>query len=54
MIRRVAMWNVLANGFVLDAFGKATGADVSGATDALRSALSSAPPATGTRLPVVL
>lgn len=54
MIRRLALWNVLANGYVLDAFGEATGADVSGATDALRSALRSAPPAAGTRMPVVL
>jgi pimeloyl-ACP methyl ester carboxylesterase len=54
MIRRVALWNVLANGFVLDAFGEATGADVSGATDAFRGALRGALPAAGTRLPVVL
>ena len=54
MIRRLALWNVLANGFVLDAFGEATGADVSGARDALRSALGGAPPAAGTRMPVVL
>ena len=50
MIRRVALWNVLANGFVLAAFGEATGADLSGATDAFRRAM----PAAGTRLPVVL
>ncbi len=50
MIRRVALWNVLANGFILAAFGEATGADLSGATDAFRRAL----PAAGTRLPVVL
>jgi len=50
MVRRVGLWNVLANGFVLDAFGEATGADVSGSTEALRSAL----PAAGRRLPVVL
>jgi len=54
MIRRVALWNVLANGSVLDAFGEATGADVSGATDALRRVLHRALPAAGTRLPVVL
>ena len=54
MIRRLALWNVLANGFVLDAFSEATGADVSGARDALRSALGGAPPAAGTRMPVVL
>jgi len=54
MIHRLALWNLLANGFVLDAFGQTTGADVSGATDALRSALGSALPAAGTRLPVVL
>ena len=54
MIRRVALWNVLANGFVLDAFGAATGADVSVASEALRSALRGAPPAAGTRMPVVL
>jgi alpha-beta hydrolase superfamily lysophospholipase len=50
MIRRLGLWNSLADGFILDAFGQATGADVSGATDAIRSAL----PAAGTRLPVVL
>ena len=44
------LWNSLADGFILDAFGQATGADVSGATDAIRSVL----PAAGTRLPVVL
>ena len=54
MDRRVALWNVLANGFVLDAFGETTGADVSGSTDALHSALHGAPPPAGTRLPVVL
>ena len=54
MVRRVALWNVLANGFVLDAFGETTGADVSGSTDALRSALHGDLPAAGTRLPVVL
>jgi hypothetical protein len=54
MVRRVALWNVLANGFVLDAFGGATGANVSGSTDALRSVLRGALPAAGTRLPVVL
>lgn len=54
MIRRVALWNVLANGSVLDAFGEATGADVSGATDALRRVLHRALPGAGTRLPVVL
>ena len=54
MVRRLALWNVLANGYVLDAFGEATGADVSGARDALRGALGSAPPAAGTRMPVVL
>ncbi|PVZ53375.1 alpha/beta hydrolase [Arthrobacter sp. H-02-3] len=50
MFRRVALWNSLADDFILDAFGESTGADVSGATDALRSIL----PATGTRMPVVL
>ncbi|GAA2132701.1 alpha/beta hydrolase [Arthrobacter humicola] len=50
MFRRVALWNSLADDFILDAFGESTGADVSGATDALRSIL----PAAGTRMPVVL
>jgi alpha/beta superfamily hydrolase len=50
MFRRVALWNSLADDFILDAFGEATGADVPGATDALRSIL----PAAGTRMPVVL
>ncbi|MFF2245534.1 alpha/beta hydrolase [Arthrobacter sp. NPDC058130] len=54
MFRRVALWNVLADGFVLAAFGEATGADISTATAALRSALGSALPAAGARMPVVL
>ncbi|WP_277526098.1 alpha/beta fold hydrolase [Arthrobacter sp. ES3-54] len=54
MLTRVGLWNSLANGFILDTFGEATGADVSGSTDALRSVLRGALPAAGTRLPVVL
>lgn len=54
MFRRVGLWNTLANGFVLAAFGEATGADVSTATAALRGALGSAVPAAGARMPVVL
>jgi dienelactone hydrolase len=54
MVRRLALWNTLATGFVLDAFGKATGADVSGATAALHNALRRDPSAAGTRMPVVL
>jgi alpha-beta hydrolase superfamily lysophospholipase len=50
MLRRVSLWDSLAAGFILDAFGQATGADVSGATKALRRVL----PAAGTRMPVVL
>ena len=54
MFRRVTLWNSLADGFILDAFGEATGADVSGATDDMRSALRGPLPAAGTRMPVVL
>ncbi|MFF2031933.1 alpha/beta hydrolase [Arthrobacter sp. NPDC058192] len=50
MIRRVQLWNVLTTGFILDAFGEATGADVAGATKTLHRIL----PVAGTRLPVVL
>jgi len=53
MVRRAALWHALATGFVLDAFGQATGADVSGATAALHRALHSTLPA-GPRMPVVL
>ncbi len=58
MVRRAALWHALASGFVLDAFGEATGADVSRATAALHSALRNDPrsdvPAARTRMPVVL
>ncbi|WP_427135637.1 alpha/beta hydrolase [Pseudarthrobacter sp. S9] len=50
MIRRVALWNSLANGFILDAFGKSIGVEVPGGTDALRNIL----PAAGAFLPLVL
>ncbi|MGY2743110.1 alpha-beta hydrolase superfamily lysophospholipase [Arthrobacter sp. UYCu723] len=50
MIRRVGLWNSLANGFILDAFGNNSGADMPGSTEAFRSLL----PAAGARLPVVL
>jgi alpha-beta hydrolase superfamily lysophospholipase len=48
MFRRVALWNSLANGFILDAFAAATGTELSGA-GAFREVL---PPAAA--LPVVL
>jgi alpha-beta hydrolase superfamily lysophospholipase len=54
MFRRVSLWNALARDFILDAFGAATGADVAGATDAIRSALRGPLPSAGSRLPVVL
>ena len=54
MFRRVGLWNSLANGFILDAFGEATGADVSGASGRVAQRPRCAPPAAGTRLPVVL
>jgi alpha-beta hydrolase superfamily lysophospholipase len=50
MIRRVQLWNALTTGFILNAFGEATGADVAGATKTLHRIL----PAAGTRMPVVL
>ena len=50
MIRRVRLWNALATGFILNAFGEASGADVAGATKTLHRIL----PAAGTRIPVVL
>jgi alpha-beta hydrolase superfamily lysophospholipase len=50
MIRRVQLWNALTTGFILNAFGEATGADVAGATKTLHRFL----PAAGTRMPVVL
>ena len=39
MIRRVPLWNALATGFILNAFGEATGADVAGATKTLHRIL---------------
>lgn len=54
MLRRMALWNSLSGGFILDAFGEATGADLSGSTDTVRSALRGPLPAAGTRIPVVL
>ncbi len=54
MLKRLAMWNSLADGFILDAFSQSTGADVSTATDTLRGALGGPLPAAGTRMPVVL
>jgi pimeloyl-ACP methyl ester carboxylesterase len=50
MLRRVRLWNSLANGFILDAFGASTGTGIEGSTEALRLVL----PAAGARLPVVL
>ncbi|WP_090956504.1 alpha/beta hydrolase [Arthrobacter sp. ov118] len=50
MIRRVPLWNALTTGFILNAFGEATGADVAAATKTLHRIL----PAAGTRMPVVL
>ena len=50
MLTRVSMWNSLANGFILDAFGDSAGAALRGSTEALRSLL----PAAGAGLPVVL
>jgi alpha-beta hydrolase superfamily lysophospholipase len=50
MLRRLGLWNSLASGFILDAFGKSTGAEVPGAAGALRSIL----PASGAGLPLVL
>jgi len=48
MFRRVRLWNALANGFILDSFGRSTGVDVRG-TEALRQIL-----VAGADLPVVL
>jgi alpha-beta hydrolase superfamily lysophospholipase len=48
MFRRVRLWNALANGFILDAFGSSAGTEFPG-TDTLRQVL---PAAAG--LPVVL
>lgn len=48
MFRRVRLWNSLANGFVLEAFGSSAGAELRG-TDALRQVLPAA-----ASLPVVL
>ena len=50
MVRRVGLWNSLANGFILDAFAGSSGRDVQGGADAFRSLL----PASGASLPVVL
>jgi hypothetical protein len=48
MARRVRLWHALANGFILDAYGRSTGTDIPG-TATLRQVL----PATAA-LPVVL
>lgn len=50
MLTRVGLWNSLANGFILDAFGTGAGAGLPGSARALRSLL----PAAGAGLPVVL
>lgn len=50
MIRRIGLWNSLANGFLLDAFGTDAGQAMPAGTEALRGLL----PAAGARLPVVL
>lgn len=50
MIRRLGVWNSLANGYILDAFGSAAGTELPRTTEALRGLL----PATGAGLPVVL
>ncbi len=50
MIRRIGLWNSLATGFLLDAFGTDVGAALPGGTEGLRGLL----PAAGASLPVVL
>jgi alpha-beta hydrolase superfamily lysophospholipase len=50
MLRRLGLWNALANGFILDAFAASTGTRMERSTQALRRLL----PAAGTSLPVVL
>ncbi|WP_346763475.1 alpha/beta hydrolase [Arthrobacter sp. PAMC25564] len=52
MLRRVGLWNSLANGFILDAFAAGTGigTGIEAGTEALRRIL----PAAGGSLPVVL
>lgn len=50
MVRRVGLWNSLANGFILDAFAGSSGPGVDGGAEAFRRLL----PAAGASLPVVL
>ncbi|MDR7081396.1 pimeloyl-ACP methyl ester carboxylesterase [Arthrobacter ginsengisoli] len=50
MVRRVGLWNSLANGFILEAFARSTGRELRGSPDTFRSLV----PSSGAGLPVVL